>query len=634
MESASPRGRLRWILIPGFLVAIWVASAFGTAEATTGSWTTVAPMPTGRLALAATTGSDGTIYAIGGEGGGTKDVVESYQPTSNTWTSVSSLPTPRYALAAATGTDGTIYAIGGNDAVDGYTNKMTAYDPSSDTWTSLAPMPTRRGYLAATTGPDGRIYAIGGFDPALGSQTSAVEAYDPLTDSWTALAPMPTPRYSLGAATGADGRIYAIGGYAGSPTNVVEAYDPTTNTWTAAAPMPTARQQLAVASSDGLVYAIGGDGLGFVTTKAVEAYNPTTNTWASDTPMPTPTVGLAAASALDGTIFTMGGCTPSSGCGVDTVMAFDPSAVSAVRPDPPTNVSAVAGNQKATVTWSAPASDGGSPITSYTVTASPGGQTATVNGSTITAVVSGLTNCATYTFTVRATNAIGTSDPSAASDGVTPSTTTDVSVSDSGNQVIYSPKAIDVPAEQCARVKWTFGSASTPPKSHTVTEASASSQGLGPNGSPLFNSGLVAPGGTFTYLFKGATAYQYRSIAAGDSNSPSLYGIVRMPVIVSPTSGSTTTAFTVRWAKAAIPGYSFTIEYQLKLTSAKTWPTTWTAWFKDQTGTTATFIPPPKNKPGMYRFRARIKNVATGKMGGFSWTDASGLTCPCQITVT
>ena len=92
----------------------------------------------------------------------------------------------------------------------------------------------------------------------------------------------------------------------------------------------------------------------------------------------------------------------------------------AVPPDAPTNVRAVAGDGEATVSWNAPASDGGSPIIEYTVVSDPGGLTAVVDGSTLSATVTGLTNGTAYTFTVTATNAAGTSDPAAPSAAVTP----------------------------------------------------------------------------------------------------------------------------------------------------------------------------------------------------------------------
>jgi hypothetical protein len=91
--------------------------------------------------------------------------------------------------------------------------------------------------------------------------------------------------------------------------------------------------------------------------------------------------------------------------------------VAATVPGAPTNVVATAGNTTAYVTWTAPASNG-SPITSYTVTSSPGG---IICGTTTTACgFLGLTNGTSYTFTVTATNAIGTGPASSPSNAVTP----------------------------------------------------------------------------------------------------------------------------------------------------------------------------------------------------------------------
>jgi|tagenome__1003787_1003787.scaffolds.fasta_scaffold20985964_2 hypothetical protein len=100
------------------------------------------------------------------------------------------------------------------------------------------------------------------------------------------------------------------------------------------------------------------------------------------------------------------------------------AAPTATAPDAPSNVTATAGNKSAKVTWSAPA-NGGSPINAYTVRTLVGTtvlKTVTVTGSppATNVNVSGLTNGTTYTFTVTATNAVGTGATSAPSNPVTP----------------------------------------------------------------------------------------------------------------------------------------------------------------------------------------------------------------------
>ena len=78
-----------------------------------------------------------------------------------------------------------------------------------------------------------------------------------------------------------------------------------------------------------------------------------------------------------------------------------------------------AGNASAAIYWEAPLNDGARSITRYTVTSSPGAKQCTSSGS-LTCTVVGLTNDTDYTFTVTATNAIGTSESSAQSATVTP----------------------------------------------------------------------------------------------------------------------------------------------------------------------------------------------------------------------
>ncbi|MBP1871432.1 hypothetical protein J2Z19_001144 [Ensifer adhaerens] len=87
-------------------------------------------------------------------------------------------------------------------------------------------------------------------------------------------------------------------------------------------------------------------------------------------------------------------------------------------PDAPTAVSAASGDGEATVSFTAPVNAGTTPISSYTVTADPGGAAATGGSSPIT--VKGLTNGTAYTFKVTATNSIGPGPASDASSSVTP----------------------------------------------------------------------------------------------------------------------------------------------------------------------------------------------------------------------
>jgi uncharacterized protein (TIGR02145 family) len=86
-------------------------------------------------------------------------------------------------------------------------------------------------------------------------------------------------------------------------------------------------------------------------------------------------------------------------------------------PGAPPGAVATAGIAQASVSFTAPVSNGDSAITGYTVTSSPDGFTATGGASPI--IVTGLTIAASYTFTVIATNVSGSSLPSTASTAVT-----------------------------------------------------------------------------------------------------------------------------------------------------------------------------------------------------------------------
>jgi Fibronectin type III domain/NPCBM-associated, NEW3 domain of alpha-galactosidase len=93
-------------------------------------------------------------------------------------------------------------------------------------------------------------------------------------------------------------------------------------------------------------------------------------------------------------------------------------------PDAPALVTAFGADGSAYVAWNPSFVDHGPPVTGYVVTASPGGQTATVSMADFQrlgyTIVPGLTNGVAYTFTVAAVSSFGTGPASLPSPAVTP----------------------------------------------------------------------------------------------------------------------------------------------------------------------------------------------------------------------
>src|SRR5437016_2378253 len=126
------------------------------------SWTTLTSMPTPRSNLAAALAPDERILALGGFGltrpppQPPLTTAEGYTIGTNLWASSLPLVEASAGLAAVTGMDGRIYAIGGtvlggptNMSFAGPTNFVQAFSSATNTWQIVANLPTARSNLAA-----------------------------------------------------------------------------------------------------------------------------------------------------------------------------------------------------------------------------------------------------------------------------------------------------------------------------------------------------------------------------------------------------------------------------------------------------------------------------------------------------
>jgi photosystem II stability/assembly factor-like uncharacterized protein/chitodextrinase len=129
--------------------------------------------------------------------------------------------------------------------------------------------------------------------------------------------------------------------------------------------------------------------------------------------------GGAVTGLANATIYTFT-VTATNSAGTSPASAPSDAVTTPDVPGAPTAVVATASNASATLSWSAPSSDGGSPLTGYTVVVAPGVPLALFNVTGTSATVTGLRNGTNYTFQVFATNEVGSGALSSASNSIAP----------------------------------------------------------------------------------------------------------------------------------------------------------------------------------------------------------------------
>ena len=162
-------------------------------------------------------------------------------------------------------------------------------------------------------------------------------------------------------------------------------------------------------------------------------------------------------------------------------------------PGAPTGVSALPGNGQVSVSWSAPASNGGLPITSYVVSAATAGGgatfTETLNAPATGVILGGLTNGTAYNVTVAAVNSDGTGPAGVSSDNpVTPTAAAPLITSANGLAVAVG-HTLTFKVTAAGKPKPTMG-ASGLPSWLTFTRAAGGGSGTLTGPAPVGSGGV------------------------------------------------------------------------------------------------------------------------------------------------
>ncbi|MGY1706995.1 fibronectin type III domain-containing protein [Geodermatophilus sp. SYSU D00697] len=296
----------------------------------------------------------------------------------------------------------------------------------------------------------------------------------------------------------------------------------------------------------------------------------------TDGPVPARTVTVAAGT----TVYRLTGLTNGAthqvtvaatnavGTGAESArsQAVTPKA-SATAPGAPTIGRVEPGNGSVRVHWTAPSSDGGSPVTGYEVRTFRNGtpfSTSTAPATATSTLVTGLSNGTAYTFRVAARNAVGVGAGSATSPSVVPQAPATVP----GRPVLGAPVA----GRSSATVRWTAPAANGSPITSYVVRAYRGTVWV-----RTVTVAATARATTLTGLTNGSahrfTVTAVNGVGTGPTSALSAAVTPRTvpsaPRVGTPTAGRG--AAVVRWTAPATDGGSAVTGYVVRAYRGSVW---------------------------------------------------------------
>lgn len=319
-----------------FVAVLFLVLAAAAAECQVNQWVVRAHMINSRRAFAAVTGSDGRIYAIGGDSTdaqGARPEVEAYDPNTDTWTAVAPMPYGRDSFGAVATPNGKIYVFGGECQTPGTAHSCLVYSISGDSWSSnVADIPVDMDANTAVLGNDGNIVVE---QRSIGDVAPTVRIYHPQGNTWSKPASDAPATIQRGAvsALAANGLDCFVGGQDdnNNASQFFDVYDSNGDVWSAPYfSLPQAvKFGCASTGGDSRLYLMGGIyGASTSHRSSGYAFNFATDQW--DT-VPLMHLGRTAAAATmgpDGTVYVLGGNTENGD--TDEVESFLPPFLQAI----------------------------------------------------------------------------------------------------------------------------------------------------------------------------------------------------------------------------------------------------------------------------------------------------------------